>query len=205
MKNIIFTVALLIIFSCGNKKVENEKVSEVKSEKITFTKDQIALAGIETGVLELKPVSAKIMCKGRVEAMPESRAKISVPMSGYISKILVHNGSLVAKGQAILVLQHPDYIELQKKYLQAKSKFEFLEKDYHRQKSLADQNAGTGKIFEKTKSDYEELKIEISALKLQLKMLNINSENLTSENIKSEITVFSPLTGNVNEVWITLG
>lgn len=48
---------------------------------------------------------------------------------------LLH-GSRVTKGDAIVVMEHPDYIQLQQDYLESKSKLVYLELEYKRQKGL---------------------------------------------------------------------
>lgn len=206
MKKYIFLSLIVFLFSCGeSKQNEDDVIDNNPANQLILTNEQIELAGIETGKIEEKEISAKISCKGQIQATPQNRAKVSVPMEGYVKNIYVQNGQIINKGVAIATLQHPSYIELQKNYLQAKSKFDYMKLEYERQKTLFEQNASTSKIFEKTKSDYEELKSEVEAYKLQLQLISINAEKLTSENIRSTITVYAPITGNINQINISVG
>lgn len=205
MKKYIFILLVTFLFACSDEQQGEEIIDETSTTEISLTNEQIELAGIETGKLEQKEISANISCKGQIKATPQNRAKISVPIAGYVNRVYVQNGQIVQKGSAIVSLEHPSYIEMQKNYLQAKSKFEYIEKEYDRQKKLYEQNANTSKVFEKTQSEYEELKSEVQAGKLQLQLLNINTEKLTSDNIQKSITVYSPISGSVNDVNISLG
>lgn len=201
----IATTSLFFFAACGADETEQAEEENVPGTEISFSRQQVQVAGIETGEIQNKNLSAKIDCKGKIEALPQNRAKISVPKAGYVKQIFVNNGQNVRKGKALLSLQHPAYIDVQKNYLQAKSRLAYIEKEYERQKVLAQNNAGTGKVLEKTKAEYEEMRTELMALKLQLQLLNIEAEKLNVENIRSTITIFAPISGNINEILITTG
>lgn len=205
MNKYIFLTIVVFLFACSNKNEEEKIINEKTSKEITLTDEQIKLAQIETGKIKQKEISTKISCKGQIIATPQNRAKVSVPAAGYVNRVFVQNGQLIQKGSPIISLEHPSYIELQKNYLQAQSKFEYIEKEYERQKILYEQNANTAKVFEKTKSEYKELKSELQAGKLQLELINIDAEKLTSENIQKNIIIYAPISGSINKINISIG
>jgi cobalt-zinc-cadmium efflux system membrane fusion protein len=122
-----------------------------------------------------------------------------------VKRIFIQNGKFVKKGALLLSLEHPDFIELQKDYLIAESNLKFLEKEYARQKTLFESKAGKRKEYEKISSEYENAKAEYAALKAHLRMLKFNTDKLNSDNIRSSVNLYAPISGNINEINIALG
>jgi cobalt-zinc-cadmium efflux system membrane fusion protein len=204
MKQILVFISLLLFISCNEEK-EKELSEQSPSDKITFTKQKMDLAGIQTDYIDSVIVSDQITCTGRIKARAQNRASISVPFEGFINKIIVREGQYVNKNSILLYLQHPEYIELQKLYLQNKADLELFEKEYQRQKSLNENGAGTGKVYEQVLTQYEKLKVEIKALELKLELLNINANQISSGNIIKSVPVLSPVDGIINELDVSLG
>ena len=68
-------------------------------------------------------ISDIIFCGGTIEASPNHEAYVSVPINGYMKKILKHIGEYVKEGQVLAILEHPDYIDLQRDFLETKSQY----------------------------------------------------------------------------------
>jgi len=206
MKSIIYiSLSLLILISSCESSKERKEEKIPDSENIVFSKTKSELAGIESSSVVYQGLSELIYCKGVIEAMPGNRAKISTLIEAYVESIHVHNGERVKKGDILLRLQHPKFIEIQKDYLQAASELEFLEQEYERQKMLKEGEAGTEKIFQKVYSQLQMIKAERQSLKLYLKMLNIDADKLTAQKISSVMSILSPIDGIVNSMDITIG
>ncbi len=201
---IIAIVSLLFMLSCSNNQ-SIELDENPPDNSILFTDQQIELSGIEIGKAQILSLSSGIDCKGKIMAKPQNRAKVSVPMNGHIKEIFIQEGQPVNKGDRLIVLEHPDYIRLQKEYLQAKSQFDYVEKEIERQRILSNNDAGVGKQLEKTEAEYEELQATLASLKLELDLINIDAAGLNPDNIRSLITIYAPITGNVNNLDVTLG
>lgn len=210
MKKIIFSFALLLLcWSCTENASDAEAGSteepNTSTALIQFTEEQIEMAGIKTGTFEVLEVAEIVECTGIIEAMPNNLANVSVPVASYISKIHVMNGEEVTRGQTVLTIQHLQLIQLQQEYLVAKSQMEYLENEYNRQKQLLEENATAEKNYQKARSEYLTNKVEIAALAAQLRMFNINPEQLTSENIREKIAVKAPISGYIDEVLVNIG
>ncbi|MCX6309481.1 MAG: efflux RND transporter periplasmic adaptor subunit, partial [Bacteroidia bacterium] len=123
---------LLTLLSCSNgKKSEIAVPTEVIPENIVEMRaDQIKLANIQTGVLELRSMSGTLQVNGVVAVAPNSMATVSAPMGGYIKSTNLMPGKPVRKGQVLAVIENPAFIDLQQNYLEAKSKYEFAEADF---------------------------------------------------------------------------
>jgi len=126
-------------------------------------------------------------------------------MGGYIKSFALVQGSPVAKGQVIAVLENPDFIELQQNYLESKSKLEFAETEYNRQKELYKENVNSAKTYQLAMSEYKSLQSKVYALEQKLKLIGINAGALQYEKISGSITIVSPISGYVKTVNVNTG
>lgn len=138
-----------------------------------------------------------IRCTGTIHAPPQSQATVSVPMGGFVKRIIPIEGQFFKKGTTIAVLEHPDYLHLQEQYLAARADLAFLEKENTRQLLLAEANAGTGREKEKTESDLQSAKVKVAALAKELQWLRINPDKLSAENLRTSISIPAPVSGYV--------
>src|SRR5690606_27471665 len=114
-------------------------------------------------------------------------------------------GSKVQKGQTLAILEHPDFIKLQQEYVDTKNSLSYLQKEYERQKELADNDAGTGKMYQRAENEYNGGKARINSLVSQLKVLNVNINQLNRGKITASIILKSPITGYVGHIKANTG
>jgi cobalt-zinc-cadmium efflux system membrane fusion protein len=126
-------------------------------------------------------------------------------IGGNVRSINVFQGDKVKKGQLLAVLEHPDYIVIQEDFAEIAGQLEFLEQEYKRQKELFENNVGSGRDYQKAKSEYLTAKAKLSGLKARLKLLNIPPEQVIKGNITGKARVLSPLDGYVNQVNVRMG
>ena len=207
MKNIPIVIILsLLIYSCNTKPESNS--SELKNHHkniITLTDEQYQIAGIDTGFLIQKNISYIIKLNGKIEVPPQNLVSISVPLGGYLKSTKLLNGMQIKKGEVIAVLEDVQYIQLQQDYLNAKTQLMMLEKEYHRQQELNQSKATSDKVFEQSKVNYQTQLILLKSLEEKLKLIGLNPENLTVENISHSINVYSPISGFVSAVNVNIG
>jgi cobalt-zinc-cadmium efflux system membrane fusion protein len=95
MKKVIFKLTIIILGliitlnSCINadsKTVAEAKKLEVLPEDIVELRDdQIKLAGIQTGSVEMRSVGNTLKVNGIVSVAPQNQATVSVPLGGFIN------------------------------------------------------------------------------------------------------------------------
>lgn len=204
MKNIIIAMLCgLVITACNNKTEENKPAELPKEELVTFvelTKEQFEAIDIKLGNIEMQNIKTSIKASGHLEVPPQNKAEVSTFIGAVVKSISVLEGSKVTKGQTLAVLEHPDFIKLQEEYITAKSNLSFLEMEYQRQKELFEQNAGTGKIYQKTEADYNSGKARLSSLESQLKILSVNLTELSKGNIASSMVLTAPISGYIGHI-----
>lgn len=205
MINKYFTIILVLFMAgCENQPDEHTEIS-VDNNRLVLTMQQIELAGIKTDTLQKQNISEIVTSRGRLIAKAQNRAKVSVPKNGYIEKIYIANGQEVKKGQLLLSLKHPDYIAIQKDYLQTRSKLKLAKQELQRQKTLFENNAGNEKKYEQAQNEYSLFETELKALELNLNLLHIDAEKLSVDAIQSTVNLYAPVSGSANELNVAIG
>ncbi|MFN9690252.1 MAG: hypothetical protein ACK57X_15445, partial [Bacteroidota bacterium] len=83
-------------------------------------------------------------------------------------------------------MEDQQYIQLQQEYLTIKSKLNYAESEYNRQKELNQSKASSDKVFQQTEMEYKTQKISLSALAEKLRLININPKIIIKEGIPKE-------------------
>jgi len=214
MKKLLFIIPLLIQFSCSTRTKETvkeepaatqAKAAQKNANIVILTAEQEKSAGIAIGKLELHNITSVLKVSGQVEVPPENMVTVSVPMGGYLSSTRMIPGMRVKKGQSIALIQDQQYIQLQQDYLTAKAKLAFLEKEYQRQSELNQSKATSDKQFQQTEADYRTQQAMAKGLSERLRLININPDQLSANNISRNINVYSPISGFISKVNVNAG
>jgi len=206
MKKHIFILLLPLFFTaCKNQKTAEPAESTVMENAITLTDAQMKNAQIETGKIEQKQIASILKVNGKIDVPPQNMVSVSVPLGGYLKSTKLLPGMHVNKNEVIAVIEDNQYIQLQQDYLTAKAQFSFNESEYNRQRELNQSKASSDKMYEQAKSTYQTQRILIRSLEEKLKLIRINPNNLTENNISKSINVYSPIDGFVTKVNENIG
>ncbi len=213
MKKTIINKTLALLFiavlfaSCGSKTEETKQEEHHEEEEsvVELTPEQVKIINLKLGKIEMKDLSGAIKVNGMLDVPPQNLVSISAPMGGFVKSTELLQGMKVSKGQAIVVMQHPDYIQMQQDFLETKSQLEYLELEYKRQQELSKDNVNSQKTLQQAKSQYESMLAKNAGLKAKLMMLGINGEKLTSQTIHNTISINSPISGYVTHVNVNIG
>ncbi|NOQ27577.1 MAG: efflux RND transporter periplasmic adaptor subunit [Bacteroidales bacterium] len=204
MKNLFYFLSLIILISCSPKDTNNvNDIAEDSSktlENISFSNKQIELAKIETANLEKRIISETIECSGTIEVLPGNIATISPFINGFIKTLYYFPGDRVEKGTKLASLQHPDFINLQQQYIEAKSQVDYYKEEYKRQGELTIENAASIKKTQKAKADYLSYESSYKSLKAQLEILGVNTQEIEKGNFVKEFILISPISGTVSHL-----
>lgn len=205
---IILLAVLLAFSSCkGGKKqaVETKEIENIPEDIVELSGDQAKLADISIGAIELRTLSGTLKVNGTVQAAPQNMATVSMPMGGFIKSTSLMPGNSVSKGQTLAVIENSEFIELQQNFLEAKSKLEYAEADYKRQKELYKNDVASAKNMQLVTSDYKSLKVQVSALEQKLSLIGINPARLNENTISRSVNLIAPITGYIKTVNVTIG
>jgi cobalt-zinc-cadmium efflux system membrane fusion protein len=206
MKTIIYLIAFSFLYSCGGAEEPNPAEDKVAiNSTVTLTNAQFKSANISSHKLETKSISGIVKLNGKIDVPPQNLISISVPLGGYLKSTKLLPGMRLSKGEVIAVLEDQQYIQLQEDYLITKSKLEFAEQEFERQKELNKSKSTSDKAFQQAKADFQNLRISLQSLAEKLKLININPRNLTENSISRSITLTAPFNGFVSNVNVNIG
>lgn len=173
----------------------------------SLTNEQYNMAKIQLGQPESRELSTTLKVNGTIDVPPNERATISVPYGGYV-RSLSHGllpGQRVSKGQTIIVLENPEFIQFQQDYLETKAKLEYTEQEYQRQQELSRENVGAQKVFQQIASERQRLQAQLAGQAQRLTMLRINPATLRPDRLTRTITVSSPVSGYLTAMNVNIG
>lgn len=204
-KNINIILIALALIACKSKPSaeKNEIVKETNT--ITLTDAQYTNAGIQLGKLQNKSLSSILKVNGKIDVPPQNMVSISIPLGGYLKTTKLLPGMHVAKGEVIAVIEDQQYIQLQQDYLTTKSKLQFAQLDYERQKELNQSKASSDKVYQQATTDYKLCEITLNALAEKLRLVGIDVNKISSSNISRSINVYAPINGFVTKVNVNIG
>ncbi|MEY4012639.1 MAG: hypothetical protein RIT22_1763, partial [Bacteroidota bacterium] len=67
------------------------------------------------------------------------RAQVTTFIGGYVKSTQLLVGDKVRKGQALVMLESAEYLDIQKEYLEVAEQIQYLKSEYERQKTLFDE------------------------------------------------------------------
>ena len=208
VKLAIFLVLFVVFGSCGNGKKSNAETKETESlpdDVVELREDQIKLANIEIGSIQMRVLKGTLKVNGIVNAAPQNLATICAPMSGFVKSTSLMPGNAVSKGQVLVVIENQEFVDIQQSYLEARNKLEFAEAEYKRHTELYKEEVYSQQNLQQVTADYKNLKAQVNALKQKLELICINPDNLQEDNISRSISLVSPITGYVDAVNVNLG
>jgi cobalt-zinc-cadmium efflux system membrane fusion protein len=209
MKNRIRLLLLLTVFwaACSKKDKSTETTTAQPTEiaHVSLSQEQQKLLGIVLGQPILRSMNGTLKANGMLDVPPQNMVTVSAPLGGFVKSTELLQGMKVKKGQTIIVLQHPDYIQLQEDYLTSKNQLEFLDLEYKRQEELSKENVTAAKALQQAKSNYFGTKAKVQGLRAKLKLINISPQELENGEIQNTISIPSPISGFVTEVNVNIG
>lgn len=205
-KSVALSLYIITFVACHQKQeAAKEEVKEISETEIILTNAQLKNAGIQTANLGTSTISNVLKVNGKIDVPPQNLVSISAPLGGYLSSTKLLPGMHVNKGEVIAVLKDQQYVQLQQDYLITKSKLQYAELEYNRQKELNASQASSDKITQQAQAEFSSLTILKNALAQKLKMVNINPDKLNANNIQQAINIYSPINGYVSKVNVNIG
>ena len=208
-KSILLIAVVALMYSCGNSEgdANKEKRDEIASTNsgLNVSFAQFEGSNMELGKIEENSFPVSVEATGLIDVPPENKAIISSFADGYVRQTPLLIGDQVKKGQFLLSLENPEYVQMQQDYLDAMEQMKYLKSEYDRQKTLVEENITSEKNYLKAESEYKRNLAKYQGLRKKLQMLNLSPEEVEKGNISSVIRIYSPITGSITEMNINNG
>ncbi|WP_312697801.1 efflux RND transporter periplasmic adaptor subunit, partial [Sphingobacterium mizutaii] len=206
-----------ILSSCNSSSNNSEKSAETEeghghehgaTEKTTITSltdEQIKEVGIQFGQIEQKNLTARITANGVLNVPNNNRSNVTPLYGGVIQSLNVQLGDHVRKGQTIATIINPQFIQLQEDYLNANNEIQAAEQELQRQQELNAGNAGVKRNLQNAVSNLNILRTKKASSAKQLQLLGINPNAISTSNLRSALSISSPINGVVSNIFAKLG
>jgi cobalt-zinc-cadmium efflux system membrane fusion protein len=206
----IIILSLIVSFnSCkkGNLKTVSIPVSTetLPDNIVELRDDQIKLADIQTGVVELRSVTNTLKVNGIVSVAPQNQATVCMPLGGFIKNTTLVPGNSVEKGQTLAIIENQDFVDIQQNYLEAKNRLVFAEAEYIRHSDLYKNDVYSVQNVQQVTVEYRNLKALVKALEQKLFLVGIDPVNLSEDNISNKVSLISPIRGFLKAVNVNIG
>ena len=212
MQHIIYRTTILSViialFSCGNTtKNETAETQNNTStdQRIFVTKAQFEHNKMTLASVEKKSFPVTVNTSGMIDVPPENRAVVNATMGGYIKTTPLLIGDTVRKGQALVTIENPDFINIQQNYMEVNGQLSYLKSEFERQKTMVAENITSQKSYLKAESAYNTAMAHYNGLRKQLQMLNISPARVEAGTISSVVTIYAPISGSITKVNVTRG
>ncbi|GAA4388525.1 efflux RND transporter periplasmic adaptor subunit [Hymenobacter koreensis] len=183
--------------AAGGEAHEGEEATDV----VTLSPAEQQAGGLKTGTLTTRPMGAGLAVNGTLDVPPESAVSITAPLGGYVQSTELLQGTRVRKGEALAVIRNPEFVTLQKEYLELRSRLKFANAELARQRELYQQEVAPLKNFQRAQAEVEALQVQTSAQAAQLRIAGLP----VGGAITPTATLRAPRTGFVRAVNVTVG
>lgn len=206
---IIYLSLLGILSACGSssdRAAENTTpLHNAPEEWILLTEAQYAQAGIELGGFSNHSIEDCIAANAELFLSPEYLATASTITDGIISELRVSLNQRVRKGEVLAMLYKPNLLDMQQEWLQTKERLAFLKAEYERYAGLAAENATAARNLEKAQADWREAQSALAVLAAKLRQLQIDPEQISATQLKTQVPLRAPIDGAVTQLWVGPG
>jgi cobalt-zinc-cadmium efflux system membrane fusion protein len=207
IKNIsLFATAVLIMVSCGSKTEEvAEEHHEEGENTVELTEAQYEQAAIQIGTAERKVIGSELRVNGTIDVPPQSNISINMPYGGFVKYTEMLPGSKVKKGQLLVVIENPEFIQFQQEYLESLANRDFLKAEFERQEELYQEKVASGKNYQQAKSVYLANEARIKTMEERLRLIGFNPAKIEGGTVSASVNIYAPVTGLVREVYTNIG
>lgn len=207
MNKIYILLFSLVLVACGKSEKTTALVPETEThnDDITITKAQFEGEKMAFGTLAEYDFNETVKVNGMIDVPPKNKSSVSTFTGGYITKTPLLVGDSVKKGQLLVTLENPEFVELQQNYLEVSEQLNYLKSEFNRQKTLFDEKITSEKNYLKAESAYKSNLAHYNGLRKKLQMLNLNPSSVEQGRIASTINLYAPISGHVTKVNVSNG
>lgn len=199
-----FTSLLYIACNSTNKEADTQNTSS-EEEFFVASKRQFDYANMRLGSLETHNFTAKVQAHGKTQVPPSDRASLMAYAGAYIKAVHKQRGEEVKKGEAIVSIENPKFIELQKDFIAKHKALSALDLEMKRQTALYEEKISSKKSFEQTEVAYQNSLIELQSLEKELQVYGFSKQQVLAGNLSTVASLRAPISGVIEKLDVHLG
>ena len=205
---IYIILSLTVILGCKNSErsdTSSEEAETADRGKIVVSRDQFLQSDMRLGSMSTREFTNTVQTSGVVDVPPQYKASITAKMGGFIKETALLEGDRVKKGQFLVSVENPEFIQLQQSYLEIRERLAYLENEFDRQKTLFQEKIISEKSYLQAESNYKSALATYTGLKKQLQILNISTSAVENGVFTSTARIYAPIDGNISSINISKG
>ena len=200
---------VLLIIGCkengsNNSNTSSHEASEDPNEVI-ISQRQFDEADMLLGSIEEKYFPQLVKSTGYIDVPPQNKAIINAKIGGYIKSTPLLVGDHVKKGQQLVTIENPEFINIQQDYLEVKEQLNFLRSEFERQETLVKENITSQKNYLKAESNYKSAQARYNGLRKQLQMINISPTSVEQGKLTTTVGIYAPISGSITHINVSKG
>ncbi len=149
-----------------------------------------------------KDISRELALPAVVEADPAHLIKVTPPLAGRVTQLMVTLGERVKAGQPLVVIDSPDLAAAYSDYDRAKALLALSLKNRDRQRGLSKIGGAAEKDLQQAETDYITAEAEDQRATAHLKQIGIDPG---AANKSRTVTVAAPMDGSVIDLGVAAG
>lgn len=207
MKYTLTIFVFLTLLSCGSKEANTttETTSTDAENTLQLSDEQLQSFTLSSVTIQERLITQILRLNGTVDVPPQNLVSVSSALGGYVKSTRLLPGMHFKKGAVIAVIEDNQFVQLQQDYLTAKAQLQSAEAEYIRQKELNQSKASSDKVYQQALADYQTLLIGKNALAQKLRLININPQQVSADNILQTSNIYAPFDGFVSQVFVNVG
>lgn len=203
-QRIIYLMLALLAASCSGTSEQPASSADTTETMAQSDADSTQTPEVD-GISGATNVANPPSFNGVIVMPPQNHVTVTLSMGGSVQDIRILPGEYVRKGEIILTLANPAFIELQQSYLDAAAQTEYLAREYDRQQKLVSGESASLKRMQQSKADYLSMKSRMEAAAAQLTLLGTDTATLNQKGIRTYLEVRAPRNGYVTNMDINAG
>ncbi len=187
----------LLFTSCDSQTTE---LGLSENVLIELSAEQIKESKAALGNITLHSFGQQVNANGYIETSPNNEQLVSSLQGGRILEISVENGQKVSKGQTLVLLENPEFVEMQRAYLEAGFEVNKLREQWLRKKNLAEDQIASTSELQLAEAAYLSAVAMQKALAENLRLIQIDPTTLKAENLSATIALKSRINGTITNI-----
>ncbi len=207
MQKILLWTMLFFLLACGStptdihdhaseKEIPDTADMAASGDEIHLSREQIKAMAIRFGDFSDILVDDFVEATGRMGLPPNALISVRPRGKGFIRNSGKYvEGSYVKQGTVLAEIESPEFIEMQRQYLDVSAALDFAKKDLARKEKLMQAGAGVEREYQQAQSDVLRYQATKMALAKQLRYLGIQPDEVSPVNLTDKIVLTAPKSG----------
>ncbi|UXP31591.1 efflux RND transporter periplasmic adaptor subunit [Reichenbachiella agarivorans] len=205
--SLLIGLLLIAMVACNSPSSSEGEHDEHEDEAgiVELTQAQYEHSKLQTAKISKRNIGAELKVNGIIDVPPQSNISINMPYGGFVKYIDMLPGTVVKKGQFLVSIENPEFIQFQQDYLESLANRSFLEEEYKRQEQLYNEKVASAKSYQQAKSSYLGNEAKLQSMEARLKMIGFNPDKVKNGKISTAVSIYSPVSGSVRAVHTNVG